>query len=82
MPHGVQRSFARPDCRRCRAHEAVVRDGAEARYTIDWLENLPTGPFVWPDFVGTKTENATTRTIGFGDDGITLFSTDYCAQRL
>ena len=50
--------------------------GIDARYTIDWLENLPMSPFVWPDFVKTKIETATTRKFGLGDDGITLFSTD------
>jgi hypothetical protein len=58
------------------ALEAVVRSGIDARYTIDWLENLPMSPFVWPNFVKTKIETATTRTFGLGDDGITLFSTD------
>jgi hypothetical protein len=58
------------------ALEAAVRSDLEAHYTIDWLENLPTGPFVWPDFVETKIETATTRRFGLGTDGITLFSTD------
>ncbi|MGZ5880340.1 MAG: hypothetical protein ACXWJO_01175 [Xanthobacteraceae bacterium] len=58
------------------ALEAMVQSGVEGRYTIDWFENLPTGPFVWPDFVKTKIETATTRKFGLGDDGITLFSTD------
>ncbi len=58
------------------ALEAMVRGGTDARYTIDWLENLPISPFVWPDFVKTKIETATTRKFGVGDDGITLFSTD------
>jgi hypothetical protein len=58
------------------ALEAVVRSGIEARYTIDWLENLPISPFVWPDFVETKVETGTTRKFGLGDDGITLLSTD------
>jgi hypothetical protein len=58
------------------ALEAAVRRGIDARYTIDWLENLPISPFVWPDFVETKVETATRRKFGLGDDGITLFSTD------
>jgi hypothetical protein len=58
------------------ALEAVVRSNVEARYTIDWLENLPLSPFIWPDFVETKTETATRRKFGLGDDGITLFSTE------
>jgi hypothetical protein len=58
------------------ALEAVVQSGLEAHYTIDWLENLPTSPFIWPDFVKTKIETATKRKFGLGEDGITLFSTD------
>jgi hypothetical protein len=58
------------------ALEAMVRTGVETCYTIDWLENLPTGPFHWPDLIKTKIETATTCRIGLGDDGITLFSTD------
>ena len=53
-----------------------MRNGLEARYAIDWVENLPTSPFVWPDFVETKIETATTRRFGVGTDGITLFGTD------
>lgn len=55
---------------------AVVRSDAEARYTIEWLENLPTSPFTWPASIQTKTETLTTRNIGLGDDEITLFSKD------
>jgi hypothetical protein len=58
------------------ALEATVQSGIEGRYTIDWVENLPTSPFVWPDFAETKIETATKRKFGLGDDGITLFSTD------
>ena len=58
------------------ALEAVVRSDVEARYTIDWLENLPISPFVWPDLVKTKTETATTRRIEAGNDGVTLFDTN------
>jgi hypothetical protein len=58
------------------ALEAAVRNDLEARYIIDWVENLPKSPFVWPDFVETKIETATTRRFGLGTDGITLFGTD------
>jgi hypothetical protein len=58
------------------ALEAMVQSGIEGRYTIEWFENLPISPFVWPDFVKTKIETATTRKFGLRDDGITLFSTD------
>ncbi len=53
---------------------AVVQGDGEARYTIDWVENLPTRPFHWPGSIDTKTEILTTRKIGIGDDVITLFS--------
>ncbi|HXQ47862.1 MAG TPA: hypothetical protein VN806_14680, partial [Caulobacteraceae bacterium] len=39
---------------------------------IDWLENLPTSPFNWPDTISTTTTTPTTRTIGLGEDGITI----------
>jgi hypothetical protein len=54
---------------------AVVQADGEARYTIDWLENLPARPFHWPGSIDTKTEIMTTRKIGTDDDDvITLFS--------
>jgi hypothetical protein len=53
---------------------AVVPGDREARFTIDWVENLPTRPFHWPGSIDTTTEILTTRKIGIGDDGITLFS--------
>jgi hypothetical protein len=53
---------------------AVVPDGGEARYTIDWVKNLPTRPFLWPASIDTKTETLTTRKIGIGGNEIELFS--------
>ena len=55
---------------------AAVRDSAEACYTIEWLENLPISPFVWPASIRTETETVTTRKIGLDDDGIMLFGKD------
>lgn len=56
-------------------HEiSAVVQGGQARYTIDWVENLPTRPFHWPGSIDTKTEILTTRKVGIGDDVITLFS--------
>jgi hypothetical protein len=63
------------------ALEATVQSGIEGRYTIDWLENLPISPFVWPDFFKTKIETSTARKFGLGDDGITLLSTDSAESR-
>jgi hypothetical protein len=54
----------------------MVCDSAGGCYTIEWLENLPTSPFVWPAFIRTETETVTTRKIGIDDDGITLFGKD------
>ncbi len=53
-----------------------MRNDVEARYTIDWLENVPISPFVWPDHIKTNTEEATSRRVGVGDDGITFFRKD------
>jgi hypothetical protein len=53
---------------------AVVQPDGEARYMIDWVENLPIRPFHWPVSIDTTTEALTTRKIGIGGDGITLFS--------
>jgi hypothetical protein len=41
----------------------VQADGA-ARYTVDWVENLPSRPFQWPASINTTTEILTTRKIG------------------
>jgi hypothetical protein len=59
------------------ALEGLVRTDVEARYTIDWLENVPISPFVWPDHIKTKTETAASRTVGLGDDGVSLLSKDF-----
>jgi hypothetical protein len=58
---------------RIHALEATVREGQEAAYTIEWLENLPLKSFRWPDWVKTDTETKKTRTIGLDGESITLF---------
>jgi hypothetical protein len=57
-------------------HELKVTLGdlGSAAYTIEWLENLPASPFIWPDSVDTVTETTTTRRIALSDEGITLAS--------
>jgi hypothetical protein len=49
-------------------------DVATATYTIDWLENLPASPFVWPDTIKTTTNTTTTRSIGMADGDLTISS--------
>ena len=57
-------------------HELKVTLGdlGSAAYTIEWLENLPASPFIWPDSVDTVTETTTIRRIAPSDDGIVLSS--------
>jgi hypothetical protein len=56
-------------------HFATIapRDPATAAYMIDWLENLPASPFIWPDVSKTITGQTSSRTIAL-DDGITITS--------
>jgi hypothetical protein len=55
-------------------HQLTVTPGdpTTAAYTIDWLENFPTSPFSWPDTISTTTTTTTTRTIGLGEEAITI----------
>lgn len=54
--------------------EVTIPEAVQPAYTIEWLENLPIEPFIWPGFVKTKTETKKTRTIELGDEGLTLLS--------
>ena len=56
-----------------RVHIARTHFGGDspATYVIDWLENLPASPFVWPATSRVVTKTTPTRTISL-DDGITI----------
>ena len=56
--------------------EIVLRPDEKASYAIEWLDNFPRGPFHWPDVIKTSSSTDTTRTIGLGEDGITLTTSD------
>ena len=45
--------------------------GEPAAYTIDWLENLPSSPFVWPASSRVVSTTQSSRAIAL-DDGITI----------
>lgn len=45
--------------------------GAPATYVIDWLENLPSSPFVWPTVSRMTSSTSSERAIAF-EDGITI----------
>lgn len=45
--------------------------GSTAAYVIDWLENLPVGPFLWPAATRVVTNTTSTRSISL-NDGITI----------
>jgi hypothetical protein len=55
--------------------EAKLQD-AEAKYTIDWLENVSSSPFVWPHSIKTNTTTDETRTLAANDSGLTLSGRD------
>jgi hypothetical protein len=57
-------------------HSVTVSPGdvATATYTIDWLENLPASPFVWPDTIKTTTNTTKTRSIGMAGGDLTISS--------
>jgi hypothetical protein len=57
-------------------HFATVASAsaATAMYTIDWLGNLPTSPFVWPDSIKTTTNTTKTRSISMATGGLTISS--------
>jgi hypothetical protein len=61
---------------RAQVHVATVAPGdvTTAAYTIDWLENLPVSPFVWPDSIETTTNTTVTRSIGLVEGGLTISS--------
>jgi hypothetical protein len=46
-----------------------------AQHTIEWIENFNAGHFIWPDGIADKSTHIETRTVGRGDDTITLKST-------
>ena len=48
--------------------------GAPAAYVIDWLENLPSSPFVWPAVSRMTSSTVSKRAIAL-DDGITITRT-------
>lgn len=52
--------------------EVALRTDIDTAYIINWLENFPSSPFVWPDSITTKTDTAETSTIGH-DDCIAVF---------
>lgn len=55
-------------------HQVKVTPGTveDAAYTIDWLENLPPTPFVWPDIYKTEVTTTTSRLFGTSDEGVTI----------
>ena len=47
-----------------------------AKYTIEWLENVSSSPFVWPHSISTKTTTDKSRTLAANQDGLTLSGRD------
>jgi hypothetical protein len=55
-----------------KVHRLTVSPGdvGSTAYTIDWLENLPRGPFIWPDSYKMQRQTSVTRTFGRSEDQI------------
>jgi hypothetical protein len=49
--------------------------GADAQYTIEWIENFDAAHFIWPENITDKSTHIETREVGAGGDAITLRST-------
>ena len=62
-----------------RIHQLSVTPGAPeaAAYTIEWLENLPSYPFVWPDNITLGTEATDSGSVSLGEDNITISHPQY-----
>jgi hypothetical protein len=61
-----------------RVHQLTITlgDVRTAAYSIEWLENLPAGPFVWPDSIQIVTEKVVTHSIALTNNGITITGLD------
>ena len=61
-------------------HQLTVTPGdlGKAAYTIEWLENLPASPFIWPDSIRTVRETTTVCSIALSEDSITVSDSDRC----
>lgn len=73
-----------------RVHEFTITTAEfnKAAYTIEWLENLPRSPFIWPDLIKTVMETNISHRFASTDDAITLLApdrremSDRCAAKL
>jgi len=77
VPVGLKMRYTRgaehPHREGAQVHIARTHNGAGAPaiYTIDWLENLPRSPFLWPAMSRVVTTSKSMRVISL-DDGITI----------
>jgi len=62
---------ARQECAQVHIARTNYGGGGPAAYTIDWLENLPSSPFIWPASSRIVSTTQSTRAIAL-DDGITI----------
>jgi hypothetical protein len=54
----------------------TLGDPKRTAYTIEWLENLPVSPYIWPDSIRIETETTTVWNIALSKDGIALSGAD------
>ncbi len=59
---------------KARVHSLTVTPGdpSTAVYVIDWLDNLPNSPFIWPASVDAMETTSVTRTIDARNGGLTI----------
>jgi hypothetical protein len=74
--HDGPRRSALKELARVHRTNVTLTDPKSAAYTIEWLENLPASPFLWPDTINTVKETTITRRIALTDGGITLSGSD------
>lgn len=69
--HTEQRHELREHAAVHRIH-VTIRDDVEPAYIVNWVDNLPSRPFSWPDTVKTATSTSETMSIALDDNGITF----------
>ncbi len=72
ISHGHSQQSALRECARIHELTVTLDDPGKAAYTIEWLENLPLSPFIWPDSITTITETSVTCSIALLNGGLTL----------
>ena len=60
----------------CHTLQVDLGEATAGVYTVEWLKNLPSYPFLWPDSISTVVETSVKRIIANEEDGITIPNSD------